>query len=1110
VKNILKSGFLLLCWLLISLILLIPAPVNADTHYAASLSTGDVQAAIDAAIDGDIVQLPVGISSWTAQVFITNKGITLKGAGIDQTVIVDDTPSPPPYYPAPPDPLKIEGQEGKPWRVTGITFIGLANKGGMTIDVNGTCKNWRIDHCRFYNTVDSINVKDYTYGLIDHCTFYTDIYGDTSYPGTYCAVFVGAGKTGNPSWSRPLTFGTSEAVYIEDCLFDHVHVNDGNVVPVHGYDGGRFVLRYSKCNMMLEAWGSSTDLYRGVISFEVYNNTMGGQRGAVYPIIFRGGAGVVFNNNVESGVFNTPSFYLGHYRTTAAREVYLDNSDLVFSRCNGLSPLDGNLPVDGTASGVHTGSNDSNVLVCSGKNWTPNQWAGYAVRNSIDPASAGYIVSNTSNTITTSPVMFFSSSGYTNCSMSDENKQVSVAGTGTIGPLVSFVTRRAGSVFNSICWFVNTSSSIPSSGTASISGGTGTGSYTSLAYLGWGSKNHWDNGDGFIITNGYPCLDQPGRAPIWATPVIPGIQPSEPIYEWNNTVDGTTNLDWTFRSSDNTTVPYLQDHIKEGRDYYTDTSRPGYTPYIYPHPSQLIGVVDTSSPAAPGAVYDGTAAMWDANVTGSTISLSANWTPGNDADSGVSGYRFAVGTIVGGADIKTWTTIGNVLSTTTAINLTMGTTYYFSVKSINGVGLASEAATNSNGQYVELDGTPPSPPGMVYDGPVEAADISSTTSMSQLSANWIAGADAESGISGYHYAIGTVPGGTDVLFYTPVFALSVTKTGLNLTVGTTYYFGVMAVNGALLVSTAATCSNGIVVVSTADATAPNPPGIVRDGTGSVDISSTLAIATLSANWTQGSDPESGITGYRYAIGTTPGSVNTAGWTTIGNVLAVSRNSLTLAAGTTYYFSVKSINGNNLASLTATNSNGQYVVAIDTGGESYPPPNIPVVRDGTGADASFTTSLTQLSANWDAVMDPESGIEKYWCAIGTSPGTSQGSANTLAWTDNGQLTFINATGLTLAEGVTYYFSVKAENGVGLQSLSATNSNGLVVLPLDASSPAVSGVTAQNITANTATVAWTTDEGATTLVEYGRTISYGRQTIENTAFVTSHNASLTGLI
>jgi len=220
-----------------------------------------------------------------------------------------------------------------------------------------------------------------------------------------------------------------------------------------------------------------------------------------------------------------------------------------------------------------------------------------------------------------------------------------------------------------------------------------------------------------------------------------------------------------------------------------------------------------------------------------------------------------------------------------------------------------------------------------------------------------------------------------------------------------------------------------------DTSSPTAPGAVYDGTGA-DASFTYSTTSLSANWTSSADADSGISGYRYAIGTTAGGINTAGWTSLGNVLTITRMGLPLSVGTTYYFSVKAVNGIGLVGL-AVNSNGQFVKLIDTS-DTTPPPDISAVRDGTGTDIAYSTATTTLCANWDSVTDPESGTARYWYAIGTQTSGS-GVSDTKAWTDNGVLTSINAQALALTVGVTYYVSVKAENGVGLQS-STTTSNG----------------------------------------------------------------------
>lgn len=63
--------------------------------------------------------------------------------------------------------------------------------------------------------------------------------------------------------------------------------------------------------------------------------------------------------------------------------------------------------------------------------------------------------------------------------------------------------------------------------------------------------------------------------------------------------------------------------------------------------------------------------------------------------------------------------------------------------------------------------------------------------------------------------------------------------------------------------------------------------------------------------------------------------------------------------------------------------------------------------------------------------------------------------------------------------------------------------------DITPPIISAVASSNITSNSATITWTTDESATSQVEYGPTTSYGYQTTLDSNLVTNHSVNLSGL-
>jgi len=105
-------------------------------------------------------------------------------------------------------------------------------------------------------------------------------------------------------------------------------------------------------------------------------------------------------------------------------------------------------------------------------------------------------------------------------------------------------------------------------------------------------------------------------------------------------------------------------------------------------------------------------------------------------------------------------------------------------------------------------------------------------------------------------------------------------------------------------------------------------------------------------------------------------------------------------------------------------------------------DIPYVNDGTADDADYTRSKASLSANWGA-SSHASLISSYTYTIGTSPGTS----DTVGMTNVGTALSATKTGLSLAEGAYYYFTVRAYPNSGTVSGPAS-SDGLRV---DTTSP-----------------------------------------------------------
>ncbi|MBN1771815.1 MAG: hypothetical protein JXB32_11170 [Deltaproteobacteria bacterium] len=96
----------------------------------------------------------------------------------------------------------------------------------------------------------------------------------------------------------------------------------------------------------------------------------------------------------------------------------------------------------------------------------------------------------------------------------------------------------------------------------------------------WGRCDGANPLDGNLDATGWPCLDQTGRS---TDEDGDGIQDLQPLYEWNNTLNGE-DADVTVSDPWGCTGPSMVDHLQEGRDFFNDTPRPGYVAYPYPHP----------------------------------------------------------------------------------------------------------------------------------------------------------------------------------------------------------------------------------------------------------------------------------------------------------------------------------------------------------------------------------------------------------------------------------------------------------------------------------------------------------------------------------------------
>jgi phosphodiesterase/alkaline phosphatase D-like protein len=180
---------------------------------------------------------------------------------------------------------------------------------------------------------------------------------------------------------------------------------------------------------------------------------------------------------------------------------------------------------------------------------------------------------------------------------------------------------------------------------------------------------------------------------------------------------------------------------------------------------------------------------------------------------------------------------------------------------------------------------------------------------------------------------------------------------------------------------------------------------------------------------------------------------------------------------------------------------------------------------------------------DGDGDPVYGLVKSFTASTTPPAVTTSAASSLATTSatlNGNLGFLGtATSVTvsfqwgttasygsetsaqsvsaigtfsanltsLTANTTYHFRAKAGghgSAVYGEDITFTTSS-----LADTTAPVMSLVNSTDITKTCATITWTTNEAATSEIEYGLTEVYGSSTTLDTNLVTSHSVDLTGL-
>jgi hypothetical protein len=155
---------------------------------------------------------------------------------------------------------------------------------------------------------------------------------------------------------------------------------------------------------------------------------------------------------------------------------------------------------------------------------------------------------------------------------------------------------------------------------------------------------------------------------------------------------------------------------------------------------------------------------------------------------------------------------------------------------------------------------------------------------------------------------------------------------------------------------------------------------------------------------------------------------------------------------------------------------------------------PTITNISATDITETTATITWTTN-----DPSTSQVEY----GETP--IYGATTSL---QTGLITNHSVTLTNLNPETTYHFRVKSKDSAANEATSGDRTFTTLALP-DTTPPVISGVAVSEVTESSAIITWTTDEPATSQVEYGETTSYGLVTALDVSLVTNHSITLDGL-
>jgi peptidoglycan hydrolase-like protein with peptidoglycan-binding domain len=352
--------------------------------------------------------------------------------------------------------------------------------------------------------------------------------------------------------------------------------------------------------------------------------------------------------------------------------------------------------------------------------------------------------------------------------------------------------------------------------------------------------------------------------------------------------------------------------------------------------------------------------------------------------------------------------------------------------------------------------------GLVVDvTPPVLTNIASSTSQTGATITWTTDENANSRIDiGTTALYGTAS--TSVALAT---SHSITITGL--TANTTYHFRVQSADA---LSNTATSSD--LTLKTAAVPDTTPPVITAISSG------TPGQATATITWTTDEAASSSVS---YGTTISYGAASTSATFVTSHSLLLSG----LAANTTYHFQVASAD---LSNNVTTSSDQIFTTAVTP---DTTPPAITISAPINGSTVSGSSVVFAATASDNIAV---AGVKFY-------------ADTTLIGTEDTVFPYtVNFDSTMLSNGIHAFSAVARDTSNNYATTTVTNVTVNNTTP-DTTPPAISSISA-NPSDQAATIHWTTDEAATSIVDYGVTAGYGSVSTSAT-LVSSHLSSLSAL-